>query len=210
MKNKIIAVIGAGGKTTLIHRLAEEYRRKGASVLVSTTTHMLVEPDTDLSCDSFAVMEKIKKTGYCMAGAVCPENSAKMQSLPEQMLHDLMKQVDYALIEADGAKHYALKYPSEQEPVIPKGTTDVILVLGIWDLGKSCQDVIFRFDRMAELTGISGKKTVGIAELRLIRKAYEEKLREMNFSGEFHVLLSEKTEQEFLFRTWQEAVGDYE
>ena len=48
MKNKIIAVIGAGGKTTLIHRLAEEYRRKGASVLVSTTTHMLVEPDTDL------------------------------------------------------------------------------------------------------------------------------------------------------------------
>ena len=116
MKNKIIAVIGAGGKTTLIHRLAEEYRRKGASVLVSTTTHMLVEPDTDLSCDSFAIMEKIKKTGYCMAGAVCPENSAKMQSLPEQMLHDLMKQVDYALIEADGAKHYALKYPSEQEP----------------------------------------------------------------------------------------------
>ena len=63
MKNKIIAVIGAGGKTTLIHRLAEEYRRKGASVLVSTTTHMLVEPDTDLSCDSFAIMEKIKKTG---------------------------------------------------------------------------------------------------------------------------------------------------
>ena len=64
-----------------------------------------------------------------MAGALCPENSAKMQSLPEQMLHDLMKQVDYVLIEADGAKHYALKYPSEQEPVIPKGTTDVILVL---------------------------------------------------------------------------------
>ena len=91
MKNKIIAVIGAGGKTTLIHRLAEEYRRKGASVLVSTTTHMLVEPDTDLSCDSFAIMEKIKKTGYCMAGAVCLDNSAKMQSLPEQMLHDLMK-----------------------------------------------------------------------------------------------------------------------
>lgn len=83
-------------------------------------------------------------------------------------------------------------------------------MLGTWDLGKSCQDVIFRFERMAELTGISGKKTVGVAELRLIRKAYEEKLREMNFSGEFRVLLSEKTEQGFWFRTWQEAVGDYE
>lgn len=68
MKNKKIAVVGAGGKTTLIHRLAEEYRRKGASVLVTTTTHMLVESDTDLSCDSFAIREKIKRTGYCMAG----------------------------------------------------------------------------------------------------------------------------------------------
>ena len=195
MKNKKIAVVGAGGKTTLIHRLAEEYRRKGASVLVTTTTHMLVESDTDLSCDSFAIREKIKRTGYCMAGSLCPGQKQKIGSLPEPVFRDL-------LIAAD--------YPAEHEPVIPAEATDVILVLGIWDLGKSCQDVIFRFDRMAELTGISGKKTVGIAELRLIRKAYEEKLREMNFSGEFHVLLSEKTEQEFLFRTWQEAVGDYE
>ena len=199
MKNKKIAVVGAGGKTTLIHRLAEEYRRKGASVLVTTTTHMLVESNTDLSCDSFAIREKIKRTGYCMAGSLCPGQKQKIGSLPEPVFHDLLTAADYVLIEADGAK-----------PVIPAEATDVILVLGIWDLGKPCQNVIFRFERMAELTGISGKKTVGIAELRLIRKAYEEKLREMNFSGEFHVLLSEKTDQEFLFRTWQEAVGDYE
>ena len=208
MKNKKIAVVGAGGKTTLIHRLAEEYRRKGDSVLVTTTTHMLVEPDTDLSCDSFAIRKKIKTTGYCMAGSMCP--GQKIGSLPEPVLRDLLTAADYVLIEADGAKHYSLKYPAEHEPVIPAEATDVILVLGTWDLGKSCQDVIFRFGRMAELTGISGKKTVGDAELRLIRKAYEEKLREINFSGEFRVLLSEKTEQEFLFRTWQEAVGDYE
>ena len=145
-----------------------------------------------------------------MAGSLCPEQKQKIGSLPEPVFRDLLIAADYVLIEADGAKHYSLKYPAEHEPVIPAEATDVILVLGTWDLGKSCQDVIFRFDRMAELTGISGKKTVGVAELRLIRKAYEEKLREMNFSGEFHVLLSEKTEQEFLFRTWQEAVGDYE
>ena len=204
MKNKIIAVIGAGGKTTLIHRLAEEYRRKGASVLVSTTTHMLVEPDTDLSCDSFAVMEKIKKTGYCMAGAVCLENSAKMQSLPEQMLHDLMKQVDYALIEADGAKHYALKYPSEQEPVIPEGTTDVILVLGSWDLGKPCKDVVFRFEHMTSALGISGDMKADKQMLQWIWQAYEEKLKNMDYQGHFHVLLSEKTDQGLVFHTLKE------
>lgn len=145
-----------------------------------------------------------------MAGSLCPGQKQKIGSLPEPVFRDLLIAADYVLIEADGAKHYSLKYPAEHEPVIP-GRSDGC-DSGAWNLGfgKSCQDVIFRFDRMAELTGISGKKTVGIAELRLIRKAYEEKLREMNFSGEFHVLLSEKTEQEFLFRTWQEAVGDYE
>ena len=52
---KIISVIGAGGKTTLIHRLAEEYQRKGNAVLVTTTTHMFAEPGTDLSGDAMCL-----------------------------------------------------------------------------------------------------------------------------------------------------------
>ena len=139
-----------------------------------------------------------------MAGAVCPENSTKMQSLPEQMLHDLMKQVDYALIEADGAKHYALKYPLEQEPVIPEGTTDVILVLGSWDLGKPCKDVVFRFEHMACVLGISGNKKADKQILQQIQRAYEEKLKNMDYHGRFHVLLSEKTDQGLMFHALEE------
>ena len=36
----IIAVVGSGGKTTLIKQLASRYRREGKTVLVTTTTHM--------------------------------------------------------------------------------------------------------------------------------------------------------------------------
>ena len=179
MKNKIIAVIGAGGKTTLIHRLAEEYRRKGASVLVSTTTHMLVEPDTDLSCDSFAVMEKIKKTGYCMAGAVCPENSAKMQSLPEQMLHDLMKQVDYALIEADGAKHYPFKVPAEHEPVIYQITTHILIVESMQAFNHPLSEVCFRLEKAQEILNQADcREKLLTPEIvaKLLEKGYLEKL----------------------------------
>ena len=139
-----------------------------------------------------------------MAGAVCPENFAKMQSLPEQMLHDLMKQVDYVLIEADGANHYALKYPSEQEPVIPEGTTDVILVLGSWDLGKPCKDVVFRFEHMACVLGISVNVKADKQILQLIRRAYEEKLKNMAYQGRFHVLLSEKTDQGLMYHALEE------
>ena len=97
-----------------------------------------------------------------MAGSLCPGQKQKIGSLPEPVFRDLLIAADYVLIEADGAKHYSLKYPAEHEPVIPAEATDVILVLGTWDLGKSCQDVIFRFDRMAELTG-SGETKEGEA-----------------------------------------------
>jgi probable selenium-dependent hydroxylase accessory protein YqeC len=33
-------VVGAGGKTTLVYRMATEARARGLSVLVTTTTHM--------------------------------------------------------------------------------------------------------------------------------------------------------------------------
>ena len=64
---KVISIVGAGDKTTLVHKLAREYHRSGKGVLVTTTTHMYVEADTDLSCDFFALRDKIIKDGYCMA-----------------------------------------------------------------------------------------------------------------------------------------------
>ena len=42
----IIAVVGSGGKTTLLKKLAEQYRSQVKTVFVTTTTHMLIEEDT--------------------------------------------------------------------------------------------------------------------------------------------------------------------
>ncbi len=106
---KVISIVGAGGKTTLVHKLAREYHRSGKGVLVTTTTHMYVEADTDLSCDFFALRDKIIKDGYCMAGQKISEQSkSKMCGLPYDLLDKLIKDMpqalDYVIIEADGAK----------------------------------------------------------------------------------------------------------
>ena len=77
---KVISIVGAGGKTTLVHKLAREYHRSGKGVLVTTTTHMYVEADTDLSCDFFALRDKIIKDGYCMAGQKISEKKISEQS----------------------------------------------------------------------------------------------------------------------------------
>lgn len=39
-KYQVIAVVGGGGKTSLIYRLNEELQALGKKVIISTTTHM--------------------------------------------------------------------------------------------------------------------------------------------------------------------------
>ena len=53
----VIAIVGAGGKTSRIKNLTREYVQQGKSVLVTTTTHMGLEPDMVL----FENLEDIRK-----------------------------------------------------------------------------------------------------------------------------------------------------
>ena len=185
---KVISIVGAGGKTTLVHRLAREYHRSGKGVLVTTTTHMYVEADTDLSCDFFALRDKIIKAGYCMAGQKISEQSkSKMCGLPYDLLDKLIKDMpqalDYVIIEADGAKQHSLKYPASDETVIYPGTTDVIIVLGTWEKGRSCKDVVFRYELMQKELGTAEDAVVDDSIIDTLRQVYVRKLRDSGVEG---------------------------
>ena len=54
----VISVVGAGGKTTLLHRLEEDYVRKNQQVIVTTTTKILYENKPYFSEDTS--IDKIK------------------------------------------------------------------------------------------------------------------------------------------------------
>lgn len=44
-KYPVIAVVGGGGKTSLIYRLADELLDRGKKVIITTTTHMAGESE---------------------------------------------------------------------------------------------------------------------------------------------------------------------
>jgi len=44
-RGDVVAVVGAGGKTTLVYRLAAEAREAGLRVIVTSTTHMGTLPE---------------------------------------------------------------------------------------------------------------------------------------------------------------------
>ena len=148
----IIAVVGSGGKTTLIKKLAEQYRAEGKSVLVTTTTHMFIEEDTLLTDDADNILRALEESGYAMAGIPA---GIKFRALSPETFRAVCAQADVVLVEADGSKHMPLKFPNATEPVIPENTDEIIVVCGLNALGQKAKEVCHRLELVKNcLTGI--------------------------------------------------------
>lgn len=172
----ITAVVGAGGKTTLIHTLAEAYRAEGKKVFVTTTTHMFQEPDTLLTGDAQVIIQQLEETGYAMAGIHCGE---KISALPQEIYAAVCAYADEVLVEADGSKHYPIKFPNETEPVIPENAEKMIVACGLHALGRPAKDAAFRLEQVKQCLNISEDTVITPMHIQqLVRKGYIEKLME--------------------------------
>ena len=148
----IIAVVGSGGKTTLIQKLAAQYRAAGKIVLVTTTTHMFIEEGTLLTDDADQIICALRNNGYVMAGLPAGE---KIKALSEETFNAVCSRADVVLVEADGSKHMPLKYPNATEPVIPANADRIIVVWGPHGLGKPAREVCHRLDLVLERLDIT-------------------------------------------------------
>lgn len=154
INNPVISVTGAGGKTTLIRTLAEEYREKKIPVIVTTTTHMLAEesPWFLLEPSIDGAVRILESEGMVWIGL--PAENGKMKALPQPFLGRMLAFGYPVLIEADGAKRLPLKVPARHEPVIIPETTHVLSVYGLDAVGRPLQEVCFRKDIAAEILDI--------------------------------------------------------
>ncbi|MFI3207966.1 MAG: selenium cofactor biosynthesis protein YqeC [Eubacteriales bacterium] len=148
-EKKVVSIIGAGGKTTLMYALAEFYARAGRNVLVSTTTHIR-KPDPSLLVENVSELRECWAEGkYGVAGQAV--KGEKLKSLSEKMLDAYMDEAEVVLLEADGAKEFPCKVPNETEPVIVAETNVILMVLGLDALGKRMRDVCFRLELAMDL-----------------------------------------------------------
>ena len=125
----LIAITGAGGKTTTMYTLASELAQRGKRVITTTTTQIFYpEPgETDtliVASETDRLLKKIDAAWQqyhrvTVAGAVL--RTEKLAGLhPEQPYELLMKSgADVVIVEADGARHRMIKAPAEHEPMIP-------------------------------------------------------------------------------------------
>jgi len=183
-----ISFVGAGGKSTLFNRLAEELLLKNKRIILTTTTKMfawqltpfiekgrLIEGHNEETVRKFIIkyFSVKSKTGrLAVIKEKIKDNGEEKVSGPSLDWLDKWwedKLADYFLIEADGAAGRPVKAPASHEPVIPLSTTDLIGVIGIDALGLSLQEEnVFRSEIFSQLTGLKLGEKIGIEALSLL------------------------------------------
>ena len=110
----VTAIIGGGGKTTLMETLAGELSKKG-KVIITTTTHIRrpEQYETLLDADEAAVSAALERSGI-----VCAASQAESGKLcaPWLSMGTLAQLADFVLVEADGAKRLPLKAHASHDP----------------------------------------------------------------------------------------------
>lgn len=144
-----IAIVGGGGKTTLLHALAQQLtgsrvvtcttkmghdQHRGLPVLLSPTDDQLVRAAASGPVMVWKRIEGQKAVG--VEPAWCDR---------------WFGSVDHVLSEADGSRRRPFKAPAEYEPVVPTTTTQMVSVIGADALGRVIADQCHRPLRVAAL-----------------------------------------------------------
>lgn len=171
----VTALIGGGGKTTLLYALAEELRGRGR-VIVCTSTHIRMPEQYPLMTgDAEALRVALDKENVVCAGT--PAEDGKLTA-PEASFEELAALADYVLVEADGAKGLPLKAHAGHEPVIPANAQRVVLVVGADGFGKPIDKVCHRPALYAERAGapIDAVVTPEIAACLIAAEGYGDRV----------------------------------
>ena len=164
-KKEVISLVGAGGKTTLMFRLARELVESGKKV-VTTTTTKIAEPAAEEAPSLLVDPDPAKLLGWVsdrldhdrhLTLASERLELGKLKGISVDLAVQLWGRslIDYLLIEADGAARRPVKAPREKEPVIASNTTLVIALLGLDGVGATLNvENVFQHERFSKIAGI--------------------------------------------------------
>ena len=193
----ITAIIGSGGKSTLLRALGLELMRAGGRVLICTTTRMF--PVAGVPWDGSSrrlgaapwkpgalhtpgctceVCAGLARGSICQAGVLDPE-TGKL-SAPAESLDQLAQRFDYVLAEADGSKRLPLKAHAAWEPVVPVGTANVVWIVGASGFGRPINEAVHRPELFCERCGC---KPADIATPERVAQTLNAELRALDLNN---------------------------
>lgn len=164
-KAKVISVVGGGGKTSTIKRLAKEFNSVDRPVVVTTTTRLAASEG--LAFEHKLFTHNLPENEWLKNGRL-PDcdllllgseiEAGKLKGIrPEEV--DLVHRLEphkHVLVEADGAAKKPFKAPASYEPVVPASSQMVIVLVGAWALGVPVlPEYVHRPQLIAQWAGIN-------------------------------------------------------
>ncbi len=166
----LVAIVGGGGKTSLLFGLAQNLANKQTSevcqtpevlrVVTTTTTRifaaqMKLATAVCFAADLSQLGAHLAAHGSCLVVGEAQGDKAfgVAATLPAELL--ARPDVDVVLVEADGSRMRPVKAPADHEPVLPAETTHLVPVVGIDALTRPLADIAHRPERVAALTGLA-------------------------------------------------------
>ncbi len=142
----VVAVVGGGGKTSLVYALAREVAALGGRAIVTGTTRFTPAPHgwpmppliEAPPAEVAARVAQAPGAGTLAVAGVEPQPAGRLAPLTPEAIAALagLAGVDAVLVEADGSRARPFKAPGDHEPVIPACATHVIAVVGASVLGQ--------------------------------------------------------------------------
>lgn len=140
---RMTALVGAGGKTTLMYALAERMAAAGRCVVCTTTTKIF-PPEKGLPViltdgrDGDALGEALERVAIVVAARRFLRDVGKLEGIAPEGLAALADSLPHAhwIVEADGAARKPLKVPAPHEPVLPVRLDCCVAVLGLDAVGR--------------------------------------------------------------------------
>ena len=190
---RVIALVGAGGKTSLAWRITRRLLARGERVLFTPTTHCLlpaegafdvsvVEPRAEQAVA--ALSRAAWRSAFAAASIVGPFAGERPGWMPTQPVKargfaasdiETFRRLGARLVvEADGAQGRWIKAPGPHEPVIPACVEVVICVACIDAIGQPLDATIaHRPERISALTRLPMGDVIGEATIARLLSAEE-------------------------------------
>ena len=150
----LTALIGGGGKTTLMYHLASELRQQG-TVLVCTTTKIWPPAHLRVCTEEGTLREELRRRGIACAGT--PMGQGKLTA---PAIDGWETMADFVLVEADGSAGRPFKAHADWEPVLPEERQATVLVMGADGFGKPIRAICHRSELYAARCGASEETDV--------------------------------------------------
>jgi probable selenium-dependent hydroxylase accessory protein YqeC len=205
-----VALVGGGGKTTLLFKMAQVLRRAGKRVLLTTTTKLWLRQALQSSVliltQSEPSWRKKLFEALQVRGDVMLADSlldlGKVQGIDPGLADELYLQasIDHMLVEADGSAGRPVKAHATHEPVIPVSATVVVALVGLDALNQPLgPEIVFRWEEFRRITGATlGRPLTSRVMARMIShpaglfKSIPDQARRIVFLNKRDLLTDEK------------------